>query len=266
MLKTLVRSVALKLGYRISRVGKPEIPLELETDELSLVDEIQRLELSMVPPEGLFAVMLAAKHLLLSGQKGNFVECGVWRGGASICIAYLLSKYKFSNKLFLFDTFAGMTMPSELDTRISTSESAIARWTTEQSPHGGSTWCNASLEEVKGNFQHFNLLSDQIIFIKGDVSITLKHEPVELGELAFLRLDTDWYESTKIELRMLYPRLVQGGIAIIDDYGNWSGSKLATDEFLSTLSPRPFLHRIYGDSGRLLMKLEKSVIRTIRFS
>lgn len=84
ILKSLVRNITLKLGYRISRIGKPDIPLELEIDELKLLEEIQRLELSMVPPEGLFAVMLAVKHLLLSGQICDFVECGVWRGGASI--------------------------------------------------------------------------------------------------------------------------------------------------------------------------------------
>jgi hypothetical protein len=71
--------------------------------------------------------------------------------------------------------------------------------------------------------------------------------------LALLRLDTDWYESTRHELEHLYPRLSAGGVLIIDDYGHWKGSRRATDEFIAATPDFGLLSRIDG-TGRLAIK------------
>ena len=90
-------------------------------------------------------------------------------------------------------------------------------------------------------------------FVPGDVQLTLS--TVAHGQIAFLRLDTDWYESTKVELERLYDRLAIGGVLVIDDYGRWRGSRKATDEFIASLGTRaPMLIRTTG-AERLCIKV-----------
>jgi O-methyltransferase len=108
-------------------------------------------------------------------------------------------------------------------------------------------WCYASLDDVKANFRNAGLLNDNIMFIQGDVAVTLE-------VLAALRLDTDWYESTKKELEFLYPRLSVGGVLLVDDYGHWAGAREAVDEYFKRYNNRPFL--IYNDNtGRAGVKI-----------
>jgi O-methyltransferase len=115
-------------------------------------------------------------------------------------------------------------------------------------------WCYASLDDVKANFRNAGLLDDNIIFVQGDVAVTLE-VPNNLPErIATLRLDTDWYESTKKELQILYPRLSVGGVLIIDDYGYWAGAREAVDEYFKGCNNRPFL--VYNDyTGRAGVKV-----------
>jgi predicted O-methyltransferase YrrM len=108
-------------------------------------------------------------------------------------------------------------------------------------------WANASIEEVKENFAKLNLLSDNVIFVKGKVEDTLEEAEIIPKVISFLRLDTDWYESTKKELEKLYEKLVTGGILVIDDYGTFDGAKKAVDEYFNKYLPRPFLSLI--DNG-----------------
>lgn len=89
-------------------------------------------------------------------------------------------------------------------------------------------------------------LSSQVILIEGDVLETLVKTQNIPGKISVLRLDTDWYESTKKELEVLYPKLAVGGVLMIDDYGYWGGAKKAVDEYFADI-PRPFLQ--YTDSA-----------------
>jgi hypothetical protein len=116
---------------------------------------------------------------------------------------------------------------------------------------GDNVWCYSPLEEVKSNLKKTEYPFGQIHFIKGKVEDTLP-EP-SIGKIALLRLDTDWYESTKHELETLYDKLVPGGVLIIDDYGHWSGSRKAVDEFIADRKLSLFLHRI-DYTGRLAIK------------
>src|SRR5262249_6800965 len=116
-------------------------------------------------------------------------------------------------------------------------------------------WCYASLDDVRNNFVNVGLLSNNVVFVQGDVTQTLANEENLPKSISVLRLDTDWYESTKKELEVLYPRLNRGGVLLIDDYGYWAGSKQATDEFFAKNQNRPFLQ--YTDSsGRLAVKFD----------
>ena len=115
-------------------------------------------------------------------------------------------------------------------------------------------WALAHLGEVKKNFRDFGL-SDRAIFVRGDVSDTLRDvNQVLPPSISILRLDTDWYESTMTELGVLYPRLSVGGCLIVDDYGHWAGSRKATDEYFTKMGNRPFLQST-GYSGRAGVKL-----------
>ena len=114
-----------------------------------------------------------------------------------------------------------------------------------------SEWCYASLDEVKANFRARGLLS-QAVFVEGDVLKTLKDRSNLPERISVLRLDTDWYESTRAELEVLYPRLQVGGVIIVDDYGYWGGAKKAVDEYF-TKHPKPLLHYV-DHTGRMGVK------------
>ena len=141
----------------------------------------------------------------------------------------LCSDSPVARRIYLYDTFAGMSEPTDDD--VSHVERP-ARETYQVTRRDGQTdWADASLEEVKGNFRSAQLLDDSVVFVKGKVEETLAGTDIQPQRIALLRLDTDWYESTKIELEVLYPRLVPGGVLIIDDYGHWAGARKAVDEY-----------------------------------
>jgi hypothetical protein len=113
-----------------------------------------------------------------------------------------------------------------------------------------SIWCYSPLEDVKENLYSTGYPKENLVFIKGKVEDTLSQNMP--GKLALLRLDTDWYESTKIELELLYPLLVEKGVLIIDDFGHWDGAKKAVVEYFEKTNYL-FLHRI-DYTGRLMIK------------
>ena len=177
---------------------------------------------------------------------GAVVECGVWRGGSMLTVAHTLSRRGATDRdLYLFDTFTGMTAPTERDVRISGRHAE--EYLTAEDPDGPLSWTRpgrfvATLDDVKAGFATVDYPADRLHFVPGRVEDTVpEHAP---AEIALLRLDTDWYESTRHELRHLYPRLVPGGALIIDDYGTWQGSKEATDEFLEETGEPLLLTRV----------------------
>jgi hypothetical protein len=132
-------------------------------------------------------------------------------------------------ELFLFDTFSGMSEPTERDVHLGRRTAAATLL--ERQPRNSQTWARASLEDVQDGFTSVDYPRERLHFVQGKVEDTIPEAAPE--QIAILRLDTDWYESTRHELTHLYPRLAPGGVLIIDDYGTWKGSKDATDEFLA---------------------------------
>ena len=228
---------------------------------LSGIDESGAL--TMVTPERLWAAINAVKYVVENNIQGEIVECGVWRGGCSLAMAYMLSKLGSNKKVYLYDTYSGMTQPGIYDSKFP-KEGKIIRFANNASEKYNllqredyNEWCYASLDDVKSNFEKASLM-DYAIFIKGDVKETLSN-PSNLPKngISLLRLDTDFYDSTKIELQALYPILSVKGVCLLDDYGTWKGVKKAVDEYFdqpSFINKKPFMS-VLDQGGRSLIKL-----------
>jgi len=182
------------------------------------------LPYTMTSPARIVAVCSAVKYVEANNIPGAFVECGVWKGGSSMAAALT---FKTPRPLFLFDTFQGMTDPTAADRHTASGQLAAAMLRDAQ-PRAAIR-CYSPLEEVKRNMDSTGYPPAQISYIKGKVEDTLPAAAPQ--QIAVLRLDTDWYESTRHELEHLYPRLSPGGVLVIDDYGYWAGARQAVDEY-----------------------------------
>jgi O-methyltransferase len=171
--------------------------------------------------------------------EGCYVECGV-AAGRHPCIAcntILQNNFKKWD-IYMYDTYEGLTKPGKYDYSTEnplchrTNKQIIDEWNSLKTTENRSTWCYVPLEVVKKNVYDTTYPKDKLYFIKGDVMETLKDKKTLPEKIAILRLDTDWYESSKFELEQLYDRVVTGGVIILDDYFQWDGQRRATDEFL----------------------------------
>jgi O-methyltransferase len=203
---------------------------------------------TMTPKERMYALYEACRYVTRSAIPGDFVECGVWRGGSSICAALSFEHFAGRNhgrKMHLYDTFEGMTKPTQVDV----DASGVAAQTYIDRYGDNGRWVYAADEEVRSNFDHAGVTGCEVLLVRGDVLDTIPARAPE--QIAICRLDTDWYESTAHELRHLYPRLAPGGVLIIDDYGEWKGAREAVDEYFGETAP--LLVRVDA-SARLLVK------------
>jgi O-methyltransferase len=240
------------IGLRIIRhVGSQKrYPIEISAADQRIFEYVRAHNLSTSSDERLFATIMACRHVVANDIEGDFVECGVWRGGNSVIAADVFKNLGAARAVWLFDTFAGMTPPTEFDVNYR-GEPAVVKFTKSQQPNHN-TWCYAPLEEVQENFKRASLLGDRVHFVAGDVADTLGKAQGLPQKISVLRLDTDWYESTKIELESLFPRLSAGGVLIIDDYGHWGGARKAVDEYFGGKS-RPFFQYI-DPTARIAVK------------
>jgi hypothetical protein len=225
-------------GYRLARLQPKQFPVEFDDRDKAIVSYVARNELTMVSEERLFATVMACRHVCAGRVDGDFVECGVWRGGNALIAADVFSRLSPDRKVYLLDTFSGMTQPGESD---------VSRTGTA----GEEGWCAASIEEVRASFAARGLLAN-VVFVKGDVGETLRDPRNLPAHISVLRLDTDWYESTRLELEILYPLLRPGGVLMVDDYGYWQGARKAVDEYFSA-GNRPFFHYV-DHTGRAAIK------------
>lgn len=231
---------------RGAKVARGELPADYDDEAKQIIRAVRPY--TMTSHEKLYALIQATRHVCRSGIPGAIVECGVWRGGSMQAVARtLLEQGDLDRDLFLFDTFEGMPPPSEKDRRF---DGRAAADLLAASDKTAKVWAAATLDDVKAGLEDVGYPTDRIHFIKGLVEETVPSEAPH--EIAILRLDTDWYESTRHELQHLYPRLAPGGVLIIDDYGWWQGSRQAVDEFLDSAGERLLLHRIA--SGRIAVK------------
>ena len=206
---------------------------------------------TMTSPERVIGLCDAVRYVVAGGIEGAIVECGVWRGGSSMAAALMLSALGAAVRdLYLFDTFEGMSEPGEHDRRAS--DAAGAADLLAATGREAKVWAYSPLDEVRRNLASTGYPTDRVHFVQGKVEDTIPAGAPET--IALLRLDTDWYESTRHELEHLFPRLVPGGVLIIDDYGAWEGARRAVDEFIASGKIRILLNRI-DETGRVGVKL-----------
>jgi O-methyltransferase len=205
---------------------------------------------TMTGPDKIYALIQAVRYVARHQIPGDVVECGVWRGGSMQAVARtLVSAGDTSRGLHLFDTYEGMPPPTDRDVRRSDERAADELLATE-SPEESKVWAVATLEDVQDGFSQVPYPAERVHFVKGKVEDTIPGHAPE--RISILRLDTDWYESTRHELEHLYPRLAPGGVLLLDDYGYWEGAREAVDEFLEQSGERLLLMRMA--SGRLAVK------------
>jgi O-methyltransferase len=189
------------------------------------------------------ALFAAVHYVLDEGIPGDLIECGVWRGGsAMLMMGVLLSRGVIDRRIWLYDTYEGMTEPTERDVDFSGKQASQLLKAAEQFKENAGIWCYANLDTVTSNIGKVGYPLSRAELVIGPVEQTIPGKTPELVSL--LRLDTDWYESTLHEMVHLYPKLVRGGVIIIDDYGHWQGCRQAIDQYFSNdLSPLE-LHRV----------------------
>jgi hypothetical protein len=236
---------------RIKNIPVINYPIEFTQDEILICQRIWDKKLTMTSMDSLIGTILACKYIIKEEIEGAFVECGVWRGGHAIAAAAIFKLHGKQVQIYLYDTFAGMTEPTKNDVYFHNDKLAIHKYELLKKENF-TDWCFSSLEEVKSNFNEFAISENSLNFIKGDVLDSLAEEKNLPGKIAYLRLDTDWYESTKMELKILFPRLSNRGILVIDDYTAWSGSKKATDEYFDANSGLFLLP--FDNGGRIGIK------------
>lgn len=179
---------------------------------------------TMTSGERLLHTFRTIKELDKEKIEGAIVECGVYKGGQ--IISAWLGNTKSKRQFWLYDTFEGMTSPTEDDYRINADGSYGFAHQSTKAKNGYDQWCRAELNEVVENINPF-IPQNQTKYVVGDVCKTLENPGNVPTNIALLRLDTDWYESTYKELQVLWPKLSIGGICVIDDYNSWQGSKKA---------------------------------------
>ena len=204
---------------------KNNIP-EIDEENKNLIEFIG--EYSLTPLIRRWTLIKSLHYINKKKVIGDIVECGIWRGGNLFLAKKIQDKYykEIKRKLYGFDTFEGMPEPSIHD-------GVKVNKTYQNFKNKNEPWTKASLDDVKNFSKKLFSDIDEFNFIKGKVEDTLKDNKNLPNKISLLRLDTDLYESTKIELNILYPLLVEKGILIIDDYGDFQGCRKAVDEYFS---------------------------------
>jgi O-methyltransferase len=248
--KEILKRLVRQSGFDVVRYPPPAefaIPADIPPDDRKILATVKPF--TWTSYERLAALVSSVRFHSRNDLKGAIAECGVWKGGSMMAVALtLIDEGDTGRDLYLYDTYEGMSEPTAEDVSF---DGELAAKILDKTPKGQGFWCYSSLEEVAENIRSTGYPMDRVHFIKGMVEETIPHQ--NPPALALLRLDTDWYESTKHELKHLFPLLAEGGTLIIDDYGHWQGARKAVDEFLEALPEKYFLHRIDA-TGRMLIK------------
>lgn len=245
MIKGAIQKFLNSRGFAIIRYAAG-----YSAEELDIFQKVRGF--TATSTERLSGLVSAVDYVAQNSIPGAIVECGVWRGGSMMAAALtLLRRGDTRRDLYLFDTFEGMSPPTDADVMFDGQRAEDILKEKPPAEGFGNYWCVAGLEDVKRNVQSTGYPQEKLHFVKGKVEDTIPAQAP--AEIALLRLDTDWYESTAHELKHLYPRLARNGVLIIDDYGHWLGARKAVDEYFAQQTFRPLLNRL-DYTGRLAIK------------
>ena len=248
-MKQIIKSALARAGLELRRTAdrRTAALADLTPADRALVARVEPF--TMTSHDRRASLLGAIDHVVRNAIAGDIVECGVWRGGSMMLAARaLMARGDISRDLWLYDTFEGMSEPGAED-RSAGGEAASAQLA--RTPRGEGVWCEAGLDDVQANLWSTGYPRERIHFVQGKVEDTI---PASLpSRIALLRLDTDWYESTRHELIHLYPLLSRHGVLVIDDYGHWQGARQAVDEYFAAQAEPVYLHRV-DDTARLVVK------------
>jgi O-methyltransferase len=247
MFKTAIHNSFRALGLEIHKYRDRDYDQnrELTNEESEIIRQVRPW--TMTSMERIYALIQAVRYITKSPIEGAIVECGVWKGGSMAAVARtLMSLGDSTRELYLFDTFQGMSEPTAMDVDYSGKQAADVLREDE-----GFKCANAPLDQVKEVLRGTGYPLERIHFVPGKVEDTIPGAAP--ASISLLRLDTDWYESTKHELVHLFPRLARNGVIIIDDYGHWKGSRQACDEYFADKNISILLNRI-DYTGRMALK------------
>ncbi len=256
-MKNLLRKFFNKVGYNVTKIDKETYSPNLFPGYDYSVEGAKAIDIcrkySMMPSINLQTLFEQAVYCEKKNIEGDFVECGVWKGGAVGMMAIANKQFgKQPRNLHLFDAFDDLCEPDpEVDGEKAMSDikkfagKDVAELTGTLTPvkgmynsfggHGTINVCNELLVKKIGYD------SEKIFYHKGWFQNTLPADAKTIDKIAILRLDGDWYESIKICLEHLYDKVEKGGLVVIDDYGYYEGCTKAVDEFLSERKIKTFL-------------------------
>jgi len=236
-----------RMGYDLVEgardlVPKDGFPPDFEQTEIE--DYLSVAAHTLTGSARIISLIRSVRYLVQNQIAGDIVECGVWKGGSMMAVAKTLLRLNERERcLWLYDTYAGMSQPTAVD---------ISVCNISAQKDFDADYLRVGLDDVRKAVLSVGYNEGRVFFVKGKVEETLPAHAPE--QIALLRLDTDWYESTYHELVHLFPRLVRGGVLIIDDYGHWEGARKATDEYLRDNNICILLNRI-DFSARIGVKL-----------
>ena len=248
MIKKIIKDLLSFFKLKLVKISNnQDFPIETKIEIKRFIDLSSKF--SMTGEKRMYLLTQAILNVRNNNLEGDFVECGVWQGGNILLYNLLNKHYNLKKQIFAYDTFDGMSPPQKNDiTHYGTSAQKLMN-ISEKKDGKNNIHCIASLNLVKKNILKYSNLNN-IKFIEGEVEKTLLYEENLPKKISILRLDTDFYSSTKKELEILYPRLVSGGVCIIDDYGYWRGARQAVDEYFGD---QKWLH-VVDQTCRYLIK------------
>jgi O-methyltransferase len=247
MIKPTLHKLFRAFGLDIVRYHPPEekYPSDFSQEDIEIIKSVRPW--TMTSAERIYGLIQAVRYVSLNRITGSIVECGVWKGGSMAAVAKTLLQVQDSERnLYLFDTFEGMSEPTSKDIDLS---GKYASDLLTENP--GVKCADAPLESVQKVLYETGYPKERIHFVRGKVEDTISKSAPD--SISLLRLDTDWYESTKHELVELFPRLSPRGVIIIDDYGHWRGARQACDEYLLEKGIHILLNRL-DYTGRIALK------------
>ena len=243
-MERVARNLLRRYGRIIQAVDRATgLPFDVSTDKdfsrlYSLVNEF-----TMTGWERCYAAYRAVNYICSCGIEGDIVECGVWRGGTCMLMASQLKNLGQTERdIYLYDTYRGMSEPTTVDIGFDGMDAIKVHKNLQRA--GYNKWAIATLPDVRANMQSVGYNSEKLHFVEGLVEDSIPRTRPE--QIAILRLDTDWFESTYHEMQHLYPLLAPGGVLIVDDYGDWHGARKAVDQYLSENGIRILLNRVAG--------------------
>ncbi len=223
--------------------GMKELPPEFPQDFSAFTRKLWETcgPYTMTSKERMAVLEQSVRYVAAARVPGAIVECGVGPGGSMMAAATVLQEMGDAERdIYLFDTFAGMSEPTKEDVSVHGKQAMVQY--KKRLKDGVCNWISYGKDEVAGNLARTGYPSERLHLIEGMVEDTVP--PAEIGDIALLRLDTDWYESTRVEMEHLYPKLVPGGILLVDDYNRWLGSRKAVDDYLAAHRIALFLSRV----------------------